>query len=155
MKRLALASLLAASIAASASAGPLTPESRKEIDRIMDMVVTNPTVVETQHFTMKTGEVITVPFMADATIEYYFNVICDDDCVNVDMAGLDADGTEADVDDFDDPSPSLNIHASEYRSPIVKPTGKPERPLAIEIRMKECRADVCSLGLRVTHVISW
>jgi hypothetical protein len=128
--RIALASLAATFLAASASAGPLTPDSRREIDRIMDLVVNNPTVVETQYFTMTAGEVISVPFIADATAEYYVNVVSDDHATNVDLVGLDADGTEADVDDFDGPSPSLNIQASEYRSPVDKPTGKPVRSAA-------------------------
>lgn len=151
-----LAALLAMlATASAAAAGPLTPESRKEIDRLLDVVVLYSQVGETQYFTMKAGEVVNVQFTGDATIEYYVNVISDDDCTNVDLVGLDADGTEADVDDFDDPSPSLNVHASEYRSVIDKPTGKPARPMTLEIRMIACNTDVCSLGLRITQVDDW
>jgi hypothetical protein len=142
-------------LAAAASAGPLTPESRKEIDRLMDVVVIHPTFVATQYFTMRAGEVISVPFTADATIEYYVNVICDEDCVNVDLVGREADGTEADTDDFDDAGPVLNLQASEYRSPIEKPNGTPVRPMTLEIRMIACNTDVCSLGLRITRVEDW
>ncbi len=138
-----------------ASAGPLTIASRKEIDRLLNVVASYPAMGETQYFSMKTGEVFTVPFTADATIEYYINAICDDDCANVDIAAIEADGTEADVDDADDASPVLNLQASEYRSPIDKPTGKPQRPLTIEIRMKACNTDVCTLGLRIAQVEDW
>ncbi|OYX48065.1 MAG: hypothetical protein B7Y90_11575 [Alphaproteobacteria bacterium 32-64-14] len=145
---------LAASIAASASAGPPTPEARREIDRLLDVVTSDPPVGETRYVTIKAGEVLTLPFEADATVEYYVNIICDDDCVNVDLAALEADGTEADIDDADDNAPVLNLHAAEYRSPLDKPTGLP-RPMTIEIRMKACNADACTLGLRITRVEDW
>jgi hypothetical protein len=128
--------------ATPASAGPLTIASRKEIDRLLNVVANYPAMGETQYFSMKTGEVFTVPFTADATIEYYINAI-------------EADGTDADTDDADDPSPVLNLHASEYRSPLDKPTGKPERPLTIEIRMIACKTEVCTLGLRIAQVEDW
>lgn len=151
-----IASALAlATQAAPALAGPLTIASGKEINRLLDVVANHPAMGETQYFTMKAGEVMSVPFMADATIEYYINAICDDDCGNVDLVAREADGTEADVDDADDPSPVLNLQASEYRSPIEKPTGKPERPLTIEILMKECKTEVCTLGMRIAQVKDW
>ena len=137
-----------------ASAGPLTIASRKEIDRLLNVVANYPAMGETQYFSMKTGEVFTVPFTADATIEYYINAICDDDCTNVDLAALETDGTEADVDDADDSSPVLNLQATEYRSSVDKPPG-PVRPLTIEIRMKACKTDVCTLGLRIAQVKDW
>lgn len=140
--------------AAPALAGPPTDASRKEIDRLLDVVANYPAMGATRYFTMKAGDVVSVPFMADATIEYYINAICDDDCINVDLAALEADGTEGDVDDADDPAPVLNLHASEYRSPIVKPPGPP-RPLTIEIRMMACNTEVCTLGLRIAQVKDW
>jgi hypothetical protein len=140
--------------AAPAFAGPPTDASRKEIDRLLDVVASHPAMSDTQVFTMKAGEVVSVPFMGDATIEYYINAICDDDCVNVDLAALEADGTAADVDDADDASPVLNLQATEYRSPIDKPPGPP-RPLTIEIRMIACKTDVCTLGMRFAQVKDW
>lgn len=141
--------------AAPAFGGPPTEASEKEINRLLEFVASYPGMGPTQFFTMKAGEVINVPFAADATIEYYINGICDDDCTNVDLAALEADGTESDVDDADDPSPVLYLHAAEYRSPLDKPTGKPERPVNIEIRMKGCNTDVCSVGLRIAQVEDW
>jgi len=155
MLRLAPAAIAAACLAAPVFAGPLTTESRKEIDSLLDVLTMHPAVGETQYFTMKAGEVISVPFNADATIEYYVNAVCDDDCSNVDLIAREADGVEADVDDFDDAAPTLNIHASEHRSPLVKPNGAPPRPMTIEIRMIACNSDVCSLGLKITNVESW
>ena len=108
---------------------------RPALTRLFPEVPANhPAMGETQYITMKTGDVLSLPFMADATIEYYINAICDDDCVNVDLAALEADGTEADVDDADDPSPVLNLQASEYRSPAplngALPAGGSVRPSA-------------------------
>ena len=140
--------------AAPALAGPLTIASGKEINRMLDLVASHPAMSETLYFTMKVGEVMSVPFMGDATIEYYINAICDDDCTNVDLAALETDGTEADVDDADDSSPVLNLQATEYRSSVDKPPGPP-RPLTIEIRMKACKTDVCTLGLRIAQVKDW
>ena len=136
-------------LAMPAFAGPPSEASNKEIDRMLNLVATYPAMGPTQFYTLKEGEIITVPFMADATIEYYINGIGDDDCANVDLVALEADGTDADTDDADDPSPVLNLHASEYRSPLNTPTGKPERPLTIEIRMVACKTEVCTLGLRI------
>lgn len=141
--------------AAPAFAGPPSEASAREIDRLLDVVASYPGMGPTRFFTMKAGETLSVPFLADATIEYYINAICDDDCVNVDLLALEADGTDADVDDADDSSPVLNLHAPEYRSPLNKPTGKPERPLTIEIRMKACQTEVCTLGLRIAQVEDW
>lgn len=141
--------------AAPALAGPPTEASEKEINRMLDLVASYPGMGPTQFFTMKQGDVVTVPFMADATIEYYINGICDDDCPNIDLLALEADGTDADTDDADDPSPVLKLHAPEYRSPLDKPTGKPERPLTIEIRMIACKTDICTLGLRIAQVEDW
>lgn len=140
--------------AAPALAGPPTEASRKEINRLLDVVASHPAMSDTQFFTMKAGEVVSVSVMGDASIEYYINAICDEDCVNVDLAALEADGTAADVDDADDASPVLNLQATEYRSPIVKPPGPP-RPLTIEIRMMACNTEVCTLGLRIAQVKDW
>lgn len=149
------AALALAVQAAPAFAGPPSEASAKEINKMLDLVADYPGMGPTQFFTMKTGEVVTVPFMADATIEYYINGIADDDCTNVDLIALEADGTDADTDDADDPSPVLNLHAPEYRSPLDMPTGKPERPLTIEIRMVACKTEVCTVGLRIAQVEDW
>lgn len=151
-----VAGIMALAVQASpAFAGPPSEASTREINRMLDLVASYPGMGPTQLFTMKEGEVVTVPFMADGTIEYYINGICDDDCSNIDLLALEADGTDADTDDADDPSPVLNLRASEYRSPIDKPTGKPERPLTIEIRMIACKTEVCTLGLRIAQVEDW
>lgn len=137
---------------APAAAANLSDASKAEILKLLDLVGFGDQVGEVQYVEMKTGEVLSIPFAADATVEYYFNVICDDDCGNVDMLVREADGTEIDVDDADDASPSLNIHESEYRSVLDDPKGTP-RPVTIEIRMVDCHTDVCGLGLRIQQVV--
>ena len=104
---------------------------------------------ETRFGELAAGEIISIPFGGDATVEYYVIVICDDDGENVDLAVLEADGVEIDVDDADDNAPALNIQASDYRSVLDKPKGIP-RPMAIEIRMQACKVETCAYGLRIS-----
>lgn len=148
---LACAALLAIATMPVASAGKLTPESTVEIDKMLEMLggIYGKEVGETRHGELATNEIITIPFEGDATVEYYVNVICDDDCENVDLAIMEADGVEIDTDDADDNAPVLNIHESEYRSVLDKPKGIP-RPMTIEIRMKACKAETCGYGLRIS-----
>jgi hypothetical protein len=139
---------LALTTAIPANAGKITPASAKEIRDLLTMIggIYGPEVGE-----LAAGQVISLPFEGDATVEYYMNVICDDDCENVDLAVSDADGTEIDTDDADDNAPVLNIHASEYRSVLEKPKGI-SRPMTLEIRMKACKAETCAYGVRISAV---
>lgn len=134
-----------------AGAAKLSPDSTAEIRKLLNMLgdICGKEVGETRFGEMATGDVISIPFDADATVEYHFNVICDDDCENVDLAAQEADGSEIDVDDADDNAPVLNVHESEYRSASDKPKGI-LRPMTIEIRMKSCKAETCGYGLRVS-----
>lgn len=144
---------LAAAIAIPASAGKITPESTREIRDMLTMIgnIYGPEVGETRFGELGPGQIISLPFEGDATVEYYMNVICDDDCENVDLAVSEADGTEIDTDDADDNAPVLNIHASEYRSVLEKPKGI-SRPMMLEIRMKACKAETCAYGVRISAV---
>jgi len=136
-----------------ASAGHLTPESTTEMRKLIEMLgnIYGKEVGETRFGEMGSNQIITLPFDGDATVEYYINVVCDDDCENVDLAVLEADGVEIDTDDADDNSPVLNIHASEYRSVLDKPKGI-SRPMSIEIRMKACKVETCGYALRISAV---
>lgn len=145
------AALIAASV--PANAGPITPESTADIRKMLAMLgdLYGKEVGETRFGELGDGQVISLPFEADATVEYYVNVTCDDDCTNVDLAASEADGTEIDTDDADDVAPVLNIQASEYRSVLDKPKGI-SRPITLEIRMKACKAQTCAYGLRISAV---
>lgn len=136
-----------------ASAGHLTPESTAEMRKLIDMLgsIYGEEVGETRFGELGSNQIITLPFEGDATVEYYINVVCDDDCENVDLAVLEADGVEIDTDDADDNAPVLNIQASEYRSVLDKPKGI-ARPMSIEIRMKACKAETCGYALRISAV---
>lgn len=148
-----LGASLSAAIAIPASAGKITPESTREIRDMLTMIgnIYGPEVGETRFGELAAGQIISLPFEGDATVEYYMNVICDDDCENVDLAVSESDGTEIDTDDADDNAPVLNIHASEYRSVLEKPKGI-SRPMTLEIRMKACKAETCAYGVRISAV---
>lgn len=138
--------------AGAAAASKLNDGSVAEIRKMLDLVSANGKEVgETRFGELAQGQVIDLPFTGDRTLEYYVNAICDDDCVNIDLAILDAAGVELDTDDADDNAPVLNIQADEYRSVLDKPKGIP-RPMTIEVRMKVCKAETCGYGLRVTAV---
>lgn len=134
-----------------ALAGKLNDASVSEIRKLLKMVgeIYGDEVGETRFGELAAGEITSIPFEGDATVEFYVNVICDDDCENVDLAVLEADGVEIDVDDADDNAPVLNIQAAEYRSVLDKPRGIP-RPMTIEIRMKTCKAETCAYGVRIS-----
>ncbi len=150
-RTLMIGAALALAAAIPASAGKITPESTTEIRKMLVMIgdIYGKEVGETRFGELAAGEIISLPFEGDATVEYYVNVICDDDCENVDLAAADADGSEIDVDDADDNAPVLNIQASEYRSVLDKPKGI-SRPMTLEIRMKACKAETCAYGLRIS-----
>ncbi len=136
----------------AAAAAKLNDGSVAEIRKMLDLVATNGHEVgETRFGELSQGQVIDLPFIGDRTLEYYVNAICDDDCVNIDLAILDASGVELDTDDADDNAPVLNIQADEYRSVLDKPKGI-ARPMTIEVRMKACKAETCAYGLRITAV---
>lgn len=154
LKLLAAGTLLACSLAAAAPAlaGRDTPAARAGMQELFDLFDYGQDVGEMQYFEMKSGEVVTLPLVADATTEYYINGFCDDDCVNLDLVVRDADGTEADVDDADDNGPVLNFQASEYRSVTEAPKRIP-RPMTIELRMVSCKTEICAAGLRIEQVV--
>jgi len=151
-KGLVCLAAIAAAANPAASAAKLNDESREGIRKLLQLVApSGDEVGETRFGELAAGQIVSIPFEGDRTAEYYMNVICDDDCVNVDLAVLDASGVEIDTDDADDNAPVLNIQADEYRSVLDKPKGIP-RPMTIEVRMKECNADTCGYGLRITQM---
>jgi hypothetical protein len=137
--------------AGAATAGKLNDASREEIRKLLNLVApSGKEVGETRFGELAAGQVIDLPFEGDRTVEYYVNVICDDDCVNVDLAIMDAAGVEIDTDDADDNAPVLNIQADEYRPVLDEPKGIP-RPMTLQIRMKACKAETCGYGVRITR----
>lgn len=150
--RFAAAALIAATLAAPALAARDSETSRKTLHELVTLMDYGKDVGEVRYFEMKTGDVITLPLMADATTEYYVNATCDEDCLNLDLVALDADGTEADTDDFPDNGPVLNFQASEYKSILDAPKKIP-RPMTIEIRMIDCQAEVCLAALRIEQIV--
>lgn len=141
---------LAVGAADLASASRLNDASVAGMRKLIDLVAPSGEAVgETRFGELASGQVIELPFVGDRTVEYYVNAICDDDCVNVDLAILDAAGVELDTDDADDNAPVLNIQADEYRSATDAPKGIP-RPMTIEVRMKDCKADACGYALKIT-----
>jgi hypothetical protein len=147
LNRIALAMLaLGCTGIGAASAEKLSTKVSTELDRLLKIVITQPAVGPTRFAELPTGGVFRFVFQADATLEYYFNAICDDDCVNMDLAAFEADGTELDLDDADDNAPVLNVQASVDKSVIDKPKGIP-RPITVEVRMKACKADACAFGV--------
>lgn len=136
----------------SAAGAKLNDGSVAGIRKMLDLVAASGREVgETRFGELSQGQVIDLAFVGDRTLEYYVNAICDDDCVNIDLAILDASGVELDTDDADDNAPVLNIQADEYRSVLDKPKGIP-RPMTIELRMKACKAETCGYGLRIIAV---
>ena len=133
-------------LAPAAGAAKLDTAASKEIDKLLKLVLTQPAVGVTRFGELPTGGVFRFVFQADATLEYYVNAICDDDCENMDLVAIEADGTEIDIDDADDNAPVLNWQASVFKSIVDKPKGIP-RPVTIEVRMKACKADVCAFGV--------
>lgn len=145
------ATALLAALAAPATAGPQTQESRKAINDLLDLLAMHEQVGETHYGELAAGRSMTLVFPADATIEYYLHAVADDDTQNIDLIAFEADGTEIDIDDADDNAPVLNIQASVHRSPIDKPKGI-ARPITVEVRMVTCDAPVCAYGLRIDQV---
>ncbi len=133
-------------LAPAAGAAKLDTAASKEIDKLLKLVLTQPAVGVTRFGELPTGGVFRFVFQADATLEYYVNAICDDDCENMDLVAIEADGTEIDIDDADDNAPVLNWQASVFKSIVDKPKGIP-RPVTIEVRMKACKAAVCAFGV--------
>jgi len=145
------AAALFASLAAPATAGPPTAESRKAIDDLLDLLAMHEQVGETHYGDLASGKSMTLVFPADATVEYYLHAVADDDAENIDLFAYEADGAEIDFDDADDNAPILNIQASVHRSPIDKPKGI-ARAVTVEVRMVTCNAASCSFGLRIDQV---
>jgi hypothetical protein len=145
------AAALFATLAAPATAGPPTPESRKAIEDLLDLLAMHQQIGETHYGELASGKSLTLVFPADATVEYYLHAIADDDAENIDLIAYEADGTEIDIDDAADNAPVLNIQAAVHRSPIDKPKGI-ARPITVEVRMTTCNAATCSFGLRIDQV---
>jgi hypothetical protein len=145
------AATLIAVLAGPAAAGPPTPESRKAINDLLDLLAMHEQVGETHYGELASGKSMTIVFPADATVEYYLHAVADDDAEDIDLIVYEADGTEIDIDDADDNAPVLNVQASEYRSPIDKPKGI-ARAITVEVRMVTCNAPVCTYGLRIDQV---
>jgi hypothetical protein len=144
--------VIAAITIPAATAAKLNDESRAGILKLLQLVApSGKEVGETRFGELAAGQLVSIPFEGDRTVEYYVNVICDDDCVNVDLAVLDATGVEIDTDDADDNAPVLNVQADEYKSVLDKPKGIP-RPMTIEVRMNDCKAETCGFGLRITQI---
>ncbi len=145
------AAAVLAALAAPATAGPSTAESRKAINDLLNLLAMHQQVGETHHGELASGKSLTLVFPADATVEYYLHAVADDDAGNIDLIAYEADGTEIDIDDAEDNAPVLNIQASVHRSPIDKPQSIP-RPITVEVRMVTCDAPVCTYGLRIDQV---
>ncbi len=150
MRGLALVIAAALALTGAATADKRNPGSEASIRKLLELVASGDHHGEIQYGELAAGQMATIEFVGDRTVEYYFNVICDDDCVNVDLAALDASGVEIDVDDADDNAPVLNVQADEYRSVLDKPKGIP-RPMTLEVRMKDCKAAVCAYGLMISQ----
>jgi hypothetical protein len=147
LSRIALAMLaLGGAGIGVASAEKLSTKVSAELDRLLKIVITQPAVGPTRFGELAPGGVFRFVFQADATLEYYFNAVCDDDCVNLDLVAFEADGKEIDIDDADDNAPVINAQASVYKSVIDKPKGIP-RPITVEVRMKACKTDACAFGV--------
>jgi hypothetical protein len=138
----ATAMLVAAGLSGSADAAKLSKKSEASIVKLLDVVATGDKVGEVQFGELANGAVASVSFQGDRGEGYYFNVICDDDCLNVDLAVIDAAGVALDLDEADDNAPVVNV-ISEFDE-------KGLRPLTIEVRMKSCKAATCAYGLRIS-----
>ena len=132
------------------AAAPATAESQAQIAELVRLVDYGQDVGEVRFYELKTGDIITVPFDADGSAEYYINGNCDADCSNLDLVVMDSDGSVADIDDFDDNGPVLNVRpAGDEDTPKDTP-----RPMVIEIRMVACAAEVCTAGMGIKQVVS-
>jgi hypothetical protein len=147
-----VAAALAAAIAWTGPAGAdkLNKASQAEMQKLVELVAPTGDRIGPMPFgELASGALTVITIEADRRGEYYFNAICDDDCVDLNLVALGADGTQLDIDDADDPAPSLNVMADEVDS-----SGDPKphpRPITIQVQMVSCKAAVCAYGLLITR----
>jgi hypothetical protein len=149
--RLGIAAIaLAAVLAAPAGADKLNKASQAEMQKLVELVAPAGDRVGPMPFgELASGAVAVITVEADRRGEYYFNAICDDDCVDLNLVALGADGTQLDIDDADDAAPVLDVMADEVDS-SDDPRPHP-RPITIQVRMVNCKAAVCAYGLLITR----
>jgi hypothetical protein len=134
-----------------AFADKLGKASEAEIRKMIDLVAPSGDRIGAVQFgELPAGGVTSVSFDGDQLHEYYFNATCDDDCVNLNIAVLDAAGVELDVDDADDAAPVLQIMADRTAPGAEEGKANP-RPMTIEVRMIACKTATCAYGLAITR----
>jgi hypothetical protein len=136
--------------AGPAGADKLNKTSQAEMQKLVELVAPTGDRVGPMPFgELASGGVTVLSIEADRRGEYHVNAICDDDCVDMNLVALGADGTRLDIDDADDNAPVLNVMADEVDS-----SGDPRphpRPITIQVRMVNCKAAVCAYGLLITR----
>jgi hypothetical protein len=143
---------LAAAVAWTGPAGAdkLNKASQAEMQKLVELVAPTGDRVGPMPFgELASGAVTVISIDADRRGEYYFNAICDDDCTDLNLVALGADGTQLDIDDADDAAPVLDVMADEVDS-SEDPKPHP-RPITIQVRMVNCNAAVCAYGLLITR----
>lgn len=143
---------LAAAIAWAGPAGAdkLNKKSQAEMQKLVELVAPTGDRVGPMPFgELASGGVTVISIDGDRRGEYYFNAICDDDCVDLNLVALGADGTQLDIDDADDAAPVLDVMADEVDS-SDDPKPHP-RPITIQVKMVNCKAAVCAYGLLITR----
>ena len=140
---------LAMAAPGAATAEKLSNAVTKELDRLLKVVISGDPVGPPRYGELAPGGVFRFAFEGDRKKEYYFNAICDDDCVNMDLAAFDAAGAELDIDDADDNAPVLNVQADLHESGDDAPKSHP-RPMTIEVRMRACKTEACAFGVMIT-----
>jgi hypothetical protein len=148
----AFAALVAAGIGVTgaAYAGKLSKAAEAEIRKMIDVVApSGDRIGAIRYGELPAGGVASIAFEGDRTHQFTFNAICDDDCVDINLAALDVAGVELDVDDADDSAPVLEVQADVNGA---DEDDKPEpRPMTIEVRMVSCKAATCAYGLAITR----
>ena len=152
MRWKALGVAIAAAVvwAAPAGADKLNPKSQAEMQKLIELVAPTGDRVGPMPFgELPSGAATVISVDADRRGEYYFNAICDDDCTDLNLVALGADGTQLDIDDADDNAPVLDVMADEVGADD-DPKPHP-RPITIQVRMVNCKAAVCAYGLLITR----
>src|SRR5690349_17364526 len=141
MRSKALGIVLAVAFACVAPAGAdkLNAKSQAEMKKLIELVAPTGDRVGPMPFgELASGAATVISIDADRRGEYYFNAICDDDCIDLNLVARGADGTELDIDDADDNAPVLDVMADEVGADD-DPKPHP-RPMTIEVRMVRCKA---------------
>jgi len=145
-----IAFAVAIALAGPAGADKLTKASQTEMQKLVELVAPTGDRVGPMPFgELASGAATVISIDADRRGEYYFNAICDDDCVDLNLVALAADGTQLDIDDADDNAPVLDVMADEVGADD-DPKPHP-RPITIQVRMVNCKAAVCAYGLLITR----